>query len=88
MDSGSAFHQPFTTMIHQDDLQFWLLEHKTSKSHVLTDAGLINRIAAQSRRLQNASERLTEAQLSPSEAMQIAISISVDAFILAEKIHP
>lgn len=74
--------------MHTDDLQFWLMEHKASKSHVLSDAALINRIAAQSRRLQNASERLTDETLSPSVAMLIAISISVDAFILAEKINP
>jgi len=72
--------------IHQDDLQFWLLEYKQSKSHILTDHALINILGANIRRLQNANEHLTDVVYTPQQAMEIALKISVDAFILAEKI--
>lgn len=74
--------------VHQDDLQFWLLEHKQSKSHILTDHALINIIAANIHRLQNARDHLTDVIYTPQQAMEIALKISVDAFILAEKIKP
>jgi hypothetical protein len=76
------------TQVHQDDLQFWLLEHKNSKTSLLTDYAIINKLHAATSRLQNASQRLTDAVLTPQEAMEIALKISVDAFILAEKIKP
>lgn len=72
-------------MMHQDDLQFWLLEHKNSKSHVLSRTAIIIRLKQQIDDLYNAEMRVSELQISPQEALQTALSISTSAFILAEK---
>jgi len=69
-----------------DDLQFFLLEHKMSKSHVLSDTALINKLYNAVTHLRLVEERGIPEEMSRSEVMQLALKISVDAFILAENI--
>ena len=73
-------------MIHQDDLQFWLLEHKTSKSHNLTELGLANKIGRDATILMQAIGQNGEVDLTAQEILETAIRLSVNSFILAEKI--
>lgn len=72
-------------MIHQDDLQFWLLEHKESKAHDLSLAVLTTRMAHTMDSLKEYFVNLETDNMSSGEALEAMIKLSTDAFILAEK---